>query len=70
MLVPAVGTPSKFHCSPCLSVAEDESTLVKQPLGSSNALLVSGVTSGLKNFSTDACTDILSTLFTNNLAYN
>ena len=49
---PVFGTASKLHIIHLtMFIAEDERALVNSPLGSSNALLVNGVTSGLKNFS-------------------
>ena len=57
-----------LHRSGTIFIAEDEKTLVKDPLESSNTLLVDGVTrrfsSGLKILSKD----ILPTSFTNLVA--
>ena len=49
---PVLGTALKLHIVH-MFIAEDERAFVNGPLGSSNALLVNGVTSGLKYFSTN-----------------
>ena len=49
-------------------IAEDERTSVNSSLGSSNALLVNGATSGFLSGLKNSSIDILPTLFTNHVA--